>query len=64
MRGRGRNPLVHYLVRWKGYGPEFVKWLPVEEMEHSGALVEGFEARHRDQMDVMIVRRVEEVRKE
>ena len=64
MRGRGRNRRVHYLLRWKGYGPEFDEWLLVEEMEHSGALVEEFEARHRDQMDVMIVHEVEEVRED
>jgi hypothetical protein len=64
MRGRERNRRVHYLVRWKGYGPEFDEWLPVEEMEHSGALVEELEARHRDQMDIMIVRKVEEVHEE
>ena len=55
---------MHYLVRWKGSGPEFDEWLLVEEMEHSSALVEEFEARHRDQMDVMIVREVEEVRED
>jgi len=56
MRGRGRNRRVHYLVRWKGYGPEFDEWLPVEEMEHSGELVAEFEARQKDKMDVRVVR--------
>jgi hypothetical protein len=54
MRGRGRNRRVHYLVRWKGYGPEHDEWIPVEEMEHSRALVEEYEARSRDQMNVNV----------
>jgi len=48
LRGRGRNRRIHYLVRWKGYGPEFDEWLPVEEMEHSGELVEEFESKQKD----------------
>jgi hypothetical protein len=56
LRGRGRNRRIHYLVRWKGYGPEFDEWLPVEEMEHSGELVEEFESRQKDRMNVNVIR--------
>jgi hypothetical protein len=56
LRGRGRNRRIHYLVRWKGYGPEFDEWLPVEEMEHSGELVEEFESKQKDRMNVNVIR--------
>ena len=59
MRGRGRNRRMHYLVRWKEYGPEFDEWAPVEEIERASDLIEELEARQRDQMNVMIVHREE-----
>ena len=50
MRGRGRKK--HYLVRWKGYGPEYDEWIPANDMEHSKDLVEEFETNERDKMSV------------
>jgi hypothetical protein len=55
LRGRGRNRRRHYLVRWKGYGPEVDSWIPAEEMEHTATLVEEFERHERDLMDVAVV---------
>jgi len=54
LRGRGRNRRQHYLVRWKGFGPEVVSWIPAEDMDHSSELVEEFERRERDRMDIAI----------
>jgi hypothetical protein len=55
MRGRGRNRRKHYLVRWKGYGPESDQWIPVEEMEHAGELIAEFEDGLRDKRKVQVV---------
>jgi len=43
MRGRGRRREKHYLVRWKGYGPEFDEWIPASELEHAAEVVQEFE---------------------
>jgi hypothetical protein len=55
LRGRGRNRRTHYLVRWKGYGPEVDSWIPVEEMDHAGDLVSEYENHERDKMLVAVV---------
>jgi hypothetical protein len=54
MRGRGRNKRKHYLVRWKGYGPEMDQWLPVEDLDHARDLVEEYEQGVRDKMEVRV----------
>jgi len=56
MRGRGRMRRMHYLVRWQGYGPEQDSWVPEEEMELSGELIDEFELAERDRMQVRVVR--------
>jgi transposase InsO family protein len=56
LRGRGRSRRLHYLVRWKGYGPEADSWVPEEDMEHTGDLVDEFERLERDKIRVMVVR--------
>lgn len=56
MRGRGRNRRMHYLVRWKGYGPEHDVWLPEEEMEHAKELIADYKRNERDRMVVGVVR--------
>jgi transposase InsO family protein len=56
VRGRGRSRRLHYLVRWKGYGPEDDTWVPFEDMEHASELVEEFERLERDKIQVMVVR--------
>jgi hypothetical protein len=55
LRGRGRSRRIHYLVRWKGFGPEVDSWIPVEEMEHARELLEEFENQERDRMRVAVV---------
>jgi hypothetical protein len=56
MRGRGRGRRLHYLVRWKGYGPQDDTWVPSEDMEHAKELVQEYERLERDKMEVFIVR--------
>jgi transposase InsO family protein len=53
-RGRGRNRRKHYLVRWRGFGPEVDSWVPADEMEHAAELVQEFERREEDRMNVAI----------
>lgn len=55
MRGRGRNRRLHYLVRWKGFGPESDSWIPLEGMGHAKELVQDFERAERDKMQVRVV---------
>ncbi|WIA44486.1 hypothetical protein OEZ86_007230 [Tetradesmus obliquus] len=42
-RHRGRR-MVHYLVRWKGFGPEEDSWIPHTAIEQS--LIDEYEASH------------------
>ena len=41
-RRKGRN--IKYLVRWKGYGPEWDRWYNVKELDNAVALVDDYEA--------------------
>ena len=34
---------VEYLVRWKGFGPEYDEWLPEAELQHCKGLIEEYE---------------------
>jgi hypothetical protein len=54
LRGRGRARREHYLVRWKGYGPEHDSWVPEENMGHAGELMEEFQRLERDRMQVVV----------
>jgi Chromo (CHRromatin Organisation MOdifier) domain len=47
---------MHYLVRWKGYGPENDTWLPEEEMSHARELIDEFEKAERDKIQVAVIR--------
>ena len=54
MRGRGRRREKHYLVRWKGYGPEFDEWILASELEHAADIVQQFEGREEDMLHFII----------
>jgi hypothetical protein len=56
LRGNGRNRRMHYLVRWKGYGPENDSWVPEEDMSHAKDLISEFETAERDRIEVSITR--------
>jgi len=53
VRGRGRNRKKHYLVRWRGYGPEEDRWIPESEMENAEALIREFEVQRKDKLQVV-----------
>ncbi len=38
---------THYLVRWKGYGPQHDKWLKPEALKHTARLMEDYHERLR-----------------
>ena len=40
---RGRGWSTEYLIRWKGYGPEFNQWYNVKDLENAIELVEEYE---------------------
>jgi len=54
LRSRGRNRRKHYLVRWKGFGPEVDSWISAEEMGHAAELVQEFEGCEEDRMNVAV----------
>lgn len=41
-RGRGRS--TEYLVRWKGYGPEWDRWYNVKDLDNAADLVSDYNA--------------------
>ncbi len=42
-----RRGKTYYLVRWKGYGPQYDKWLKPEALKHAVRLVEEYHERLR-----------------
>ena len=34
LRRRGRGTSLEYLVRWRGYGPEFDSWIKASSVQH------------------------------
>jgi hypothetical protein len=34
MRKRVRSGILEYLVRWRGYGPEFDSWVPATDIKN------------------------------
>ncbi len=38
-----KTGLVSYLVRWKGYGPEYDKWLRTSLLDNAKELIEDYE---------------------
>lgn len=54
---RGRKKNLHYLVRWKGWGPEHDSWIPASELAHARDLVDDYERQKRDKLRVVVPRR-------
>ena len=38
----GRKAVTHYLVRWKGYGPDNDTWEPVGNLENCKGMVQAY----------------------
>ena len=41
---KGRGLATEYLLRWKGYGPEFDRWYNIKDLQDALELVEEYEA--------------------
>jgi hypothetical protein len=54
---RGRKKALHYLVRWKEWGPEHDSWIPASELTHASELVDEFERQKRDKLRMVVPRR-------
>jgi hypothetical protein len=55
IRGRKRN--LHYLIRWKGWGPEHDSWIPASELAHARDLVDEFERQKCDKLRLIVPRK-------
>jgi hypothetical protein len=53
---RGRQKKLHYLVRWKGWGPEHDTWIPASDLAHAADLVGDYERQKRDKLRVVVPR--------
>jgi hypothetical protein len=51
---RGRHKKLHYLIRWKGWGPEHDTWIPASDLTHAADLVSEFERQKRDKLRVFV----------
>jgi hypothetical protein len=51
---RGRNRKKHYLVRWKGFRPEYDEWIAEDQLLHAKEILEEFERGERDKMQVEV----------
>ena len=40
---KGKGQAIKYLVRWKGYGPEWDRWYNIKELDNAAALVDDYE---------------------
>ena len=54
LRGRGHHRRQHYLVRWKGYGPESDEWIAVNELSHAKDLIDEYERLEKEKMEVRV----------
>ena len=43
VRRRGKGESVEYLVRWRGYGPEFDTWYNIKDLDRSMDLIREYE---------------------
>lgn len=41
---RGRKKMSEFLVRWKGYGPEWDSWLPDDNLPNAWQGIDNYEA--------------------
>ncbi|SCO49706.1 uncharacterized protein FFNC_12792 [Fusarium fujikuroi] len=57
VRRRGRNaiPFEGFLVRWKGWGPEYDQWVKTADMDEE--LVESFRKKHLEQFNDELLRK-------